>query len=78
MSDIKNKLDHIFYVVLKIAKSKNKKNLNFKNVKKWDSLNHIKLIMALESKFQISIDPDEALRLLSFKDIVKFINKNKN
>ena len=31
--------------------------------------------MALESKFKISINPDEALILLSYKDLVNFINK---
>ena len=76
MSDIKNKLDHIFYVVLKIAKSKNKKNLNFKNVKKWDSLNHINLILALESKFKIKITPEQNFKLNSYNKIFIFLKKN--
>lgn len=76
--NIDEELKKIFITLFKLKKNNIKINTNFKNTKKWDSLNHIKLIMALESKFQISIDPDEALRLLSFKDIVKFIKKNKN
>ena len=76
MSDIKNKLDHIFYVVLKIAKSKNKKNINFKNVKKWDSLNHINLILALESKFKIKITPEQNFKLNSYNKIFIFLKKN--
>ena len=76
--NINEEVKKIFITLFKLKKNNIKINTNFKNTKKWDSLNHIKLIMALESKFQISIDPDEALRLLSFKDIVKFINKNKN
>ncbi len=76
MSDIKNKLDHIFYVVLKIAKSKNKKNLNFKNVKKWDSLNHINLILAIESKFRIKIKPEQNFKLNSYNKIFVFLKKN--
>ncbi len=76
MSDIKNKLDHIFYVVLKIPKSKNKKNLNFKNVKKWDSLNHINLILALESKFKIKITPEQNFKLNSYNKIFIFLKKN--
>ena len=71
---IKDIMANIFKTSRKNISNKSSKD----TIKKWDSLNHIKLIMALESKFQISIDPDEALRLLSFKDIVKFINKNKN
>lgn len=76
--NIDEELKKIFITLFKLKKNNIKINTNFKNTKKWDSLNHIKLIMALESKFQISIDPDEALRLLSFKDIVKFIKKKKN
>jgi acyl carrier protein len=76
--NIDNEVKKIFVVLFKLKKNNIKLSTNFKNTKKWDSLNHIKLIMAIESKFQISIDPDEALRLLSFKDIIKFIRKNKN
>ena len=76
--NIDEELKKIFITLFKLKKNNIKINTNFKNTKKWDSLNHIKLIMALESKFQTSIDPDEALRLLSFKDIVKFIKKNKS
>jgi acyl carrier protein len=73
--NINEDVKKIFTTLFKLKKGNIKSNTNFKNTKKWDSLNHIKLIMAIESKFKISIDPDEALRLLSFKEIVKFIKK---
>mgnify|MGYP001380710316 CR=1 FL=1 len=72
---IDEEVKKIFITLFKLKKNNIKLNTNFKNTKKWDSLNHIKLIMAIESKFKISIDPDAALKLLSFKDIVKFIKK---
>ena len=72
---IDEEVKKIFITLFKLKKNNIKLNTNFKNTKKWDSLNHIKLIMAIESKFKISIDPDVALKLLSFKDIVKFIKK---
>ena len=46
---------------------------NFKNLRKWDSLNHVKLIMAIESKFKISIDPDQSIDMLSYKSILNYL-----
>jgi acyl carrier protein len=74
--NIDEEVKKIFIVLFKLKKNNIKLSTNFKNTKKWDSLQHIKLIMSIESKFKISIEPDEALRLLSFKDIVNFIKKN--
>jgi acyl carrier protein len=78
MSNIKIKEDLkiIFSKLFKLKINKVKVNINFKNTKAWDSVNHVKLIMALESRFKISINPDVAITLLSFKDIEIFLNKN--
>ena len=46
MKEIKKSLDELFYLILKVPKSKNKDNLSFKNVKHWDSVNHINLILS--------------------------------
>lgn len=67
ISDIKQ----IFSKVLKIKK--NIENTNYKNCKNWDSLNHVKLIIAIQSKTKKKIDPDQALKLDSFKAIVKYL-----
>lgn len=68
-------LKKIFTIIFKLRPNNIKKTTNFRNVKNWDSLSHVKLIMSIESKFKISIDPDEALKLLSFNDIYNFIKK---
>lgn len=67
----------IFKIVFKISINKINSKTSYKNVKLWDSLNHVKLIMALESKFKISISPNNAHKLLSFKEICTFISKKK-
>jgi len=74
---IKEDLQIIFSSLFKLKINKVKVTTNFKNTKAWDSLNHVKLIMALESRFKISINPDVAITLLSFKDIEIFLNKKK-
>ena len=75
MEKIKKELDNIFLTILNVPKSKKKNHLNFKNVKKWDSLNHIKLILAIESKFKIRIDPDASMSLMTYKELVTYLSK---
>ena len=67
----------IFKIIFKISINKINSKTSYKNVKSWDSLNHVKLIMALESKFKISISPNIAHKLLSFREICTFILKKK-
>ena len=71
MKNIKKDLDDLFFLILKIPKKKNKNNLNFKN-KKWDSINHINLILSIESKFKIKITPEQNYNLNSYKKILLF------
>ena len=76
MKKVKNNLDDLFYLILKIPKKKDKKKINFNNLKTWDSINHIKLILAIESKFKIRINPDISVKLMSYQEIFNFL-KNK-
>ena len=59
MNKNEKKLNDLFYTIFKIPKNKEKKNLSNENVEKWDSLNHISLILAIESKFGIKIVPED-------------------
>ena len=76
MSDLEDKIKNLLSVVLKIPKQKIKKNFSSASTKKWDSLNHVKIITALESRFKLKIKPDFALELLSYKKIFDYIKKN--
>jgi len=76
MSNIKNNLDSLFLLIFKIPKNKNKTHRNYKNIKKWDSLNHAHLILAIESKFKIQIKPEEGIKLISYKEILNYLKKN--
>ena len=79
MNNIENKLKEVFSNIFKISVKKINKKTNFKNLKKWDSLNHVKLIMAIESEFKLSINPDDSVNFLSFETILKHLKKkNKN
>ena len=73
MSELERDLKNIFKNIFKIQIKKINKKTSYKNLKNWDSLNHVKLIMAIESKFKISIDPDQSMLLLSFDRILKLL-----
>ena len=34
---------------------------------KWDSLSHIKLVMAIESEFEVELSPEDSMDMLSVK-----------
>ena len=75
MNNIKDKLDSLFLLIFKIQKDKNKTHCNYKNIKKWDSLNHVNLILTIESKFRIQIKPEESFKLISYKEILDYLKK---
>ena len=73
--EIEKNLKVIFVNIFNLPKNKINEKTNYKNVKKWDSLNQVKLIMAIESKFKILIDPDDSITLLSYSSIKDYLKK---
>ena len=75
--NLEENIKQVFQVVFKISQNRINKKMTCDNIKNWDSLNHIKLIMALESKFKISIKPKIGINLLSYLSILKYLKKIK-
>ena len=77
MDLIDKKLSKIFKYVLKL-----KKNANFENVrriseKKWDSLAHVNIIIAVENEFKIKINASDSEKINSYKGILIFIKSKR-
>ncbi len=67
-------LKKIFAEGLGISEDAVRDDLTYKSVKSWDSLGHMALIAAIESKYDIMIDTDDIIDMSSFakaKEIVK-------
>ncbi len=77
MKKIENKIKNILSTILKIPEKKINLSFSYKSTKKWDSLNHVKIIMALESSFKVKIKPDQAVEMISYKKILKNLKNNK-
>lgn len=76
MSTIEKKILKIFKKVLKL-KATNKEKLNQNNIKNWDSLNHVILLLAIQEEFDVKFKISEYSKLNSFKNIVKNIHNKK-
>ncbi len=53
-------------------------NATQKDIIKWDSLNHLNLVVEIEDNFDISIEPEDISEMLSIDQILLVVNKYKN
>ena len=71
----KEELIKLIATTLRIKKKDISLNSNYRNIKNWDSLSHLKLLVAIESKYHIKIDTETSLKLTSIKEIFKYLSK---
>lgn len=76
-SSLEAQLLQVFKLVFRYKDRKKIINLNSKNTSKWDSLNHIKLIIYIENTFQIKFGAKQFEKSNSFKKILNYIIKIK-
>jgi acyl carrier protein len=71
---INYRLKKIISQILKIGLNEVDEGLHIDNNPNWDSLKHLKLIIALENEFDITIDSEDISRMLDFKSINKIVS----
>ena len=76
--ELKKKIFLIIKNIFKLKKNIKLVKLDQKNIKEWDSLNHITLLMALQEELKIEFSISEQSKLTSFKNILKFTSKKIN
>ncbi len=72
---IDNKLEKIFRKFYK-KKTNNIENLNFNNIKNWDSLKHINFMFEVEKSYSIKININEFSNVKSLNEVHKILKKN--
>ena len=50
-------------------------NSSSQNIKKWDSLAHIRIILSIEKNFKIKINTTQQSKLNSVKSIISYLSK---
>ena len=73
MAGIEDQIRELFTEQLKLEPSKIAADASIKEDLGADSLDTTELIMAIESKFNVSIPDDEALQLLTFGDVLRCV-----
>jgi len=75
IENIKNEVINIISKETKVKLAKNSE-INKSVLKfKWDSLQHIKIIVAIEKKFKVKIGISEVDKLHDIKSIINFLKK---
>jgi len=69
--------DKIINLVSEVLENPVKENSTKDNTDNWDSLNHIKIVMELQDKFEIKIPAKDIDKLLSIKKIINYV-KNRS
>tara|TARA_B110000444_G_C18568138_1_gene468060 strand:+ start:25 stop:273 length:249 start_codon:yes stop_codon:yes gene_type:complete len=72
---IEANLKNIFIKIFKLKNKVNLKDLHYKKISNWDSLQHILLIKSIEKKFKLEFNDTEIIDMISYKNI---LNKIKN
>lgn len=76
---IENKIKEIIgKVVGEDVSNFNLEDINMKNLINWDSLAHLKIVIALEEEFDIEIEPDEIGLMKSGAVKIKEIIEKRN
>lgn len=71
------KLKKIFSKIIGIKETSIKLSTSPKNTKKWDSLAHMNLIMALENELKIKFTDNEITEMLTFELVQEIIINKK-
>ena len=67
-----NKLKQVVSDILEVDIDDINENSSPDNIEKWDSLSHIKLVMAIEVEFNVKLTPGDMMDMLSVK-LIKMI-----
>ena len=75
MQILEKEIKKILAKILKIKISKITNDLSMNSYSKWDSLNHLKLIIALEGKIGVSFKEKDVTQITSYKLIKLYLKK---
>jgi len=71
---MEEKLQQIFQQSFDVIEIDN--SMSIENVKGWDSMAHVGLMLAIQKEFGVSISPAEAIELTDVTAIKKFLEEN--
>ena len=74
--DVQEKVIQVLVNILQVSPEKISTKTTSDDVEKWDSLNHINMIQALEQEFGIRYDQEQMVSMLSVEEIIEATKEN--
>jgi len=74
-AELDEKITDLLATVFDIDKDLITTTSNVDSLEKWDSINHMHLVVALEEEFDIEFKDDEAVELISFELISSYLKE---
>ncbi len=71
--NIKKQLINLFMDLFNIDSNLNHEKFSNSTIKDWDSIGHVRLILAVSDEFKIDIPIEVALQLLDFNSLKNYI-----
>lgn len=74
---MEEKLKNVMSKILNVnLKNLSQEEINPNNIKEWDSLAHLKIMISLEQEFGIEIEPNEIYEMQKgFRDMINIVEK---
>jgi acyl carrier protein len=72
---VEEQIKQVIADILDVDPNSINESTNRDNTSKWDSLNHINLMIALEQEFSVTFDPTEMESMFSFADILEVLDR---
>ena len=70
-TDLEHRIRQVMADILHLEPARIDRSTSIDTVERWDSANHINLVLALEEEFGIAFDVSEIEAMLSFPDIMQ-------
>jgi acyl carrier protein len=70
-----DKLKEIIADTFDIDEDEINDDMNSDSVERWDSLNHLRLVTALEDEFDIKLTMEDVNTMVDYSKIVEFVSK---
>jgi acyl carrier protein len=74
---MEEKIREIMAAVFDVPAERIDENASPDSIENWDSLNHMKLILALEGEFDVQFTDEEVLEMQNYKLVVYTLSKYK-
>lgn len=73
---MEQKLREIMAAVFEVPLEAVTADTSVNNLEAWQSLQHMRLVLALEESFNVHLDPDEVTAMLDFKSILETLRRH--